>query len=181
MGKYSKRMRKNMTKGEKAMCSILESLGFRYKSQEPYFTESNIGGFYIVDFVIPHIKTIIEIDGEHHKRVEQLIYDDRRDRFFQKEGFTVLRYLNERVLNNKEDIKAQLLRLNLEKSRIVESEKKQVDKKKINEERRKKKEEKQKKHKEKKSLSKQDDKENWKWKTKKKLSPRELIRHRKKI
>ncbi|MES2494720.1 MAG: endonuclease domain-containing protein [Pseudomonadota bacterium] len=55
-------------------------------------------GDYIVDFVCLDRKLIIEADGGQHS--EQIDYDDRRTAFLEKEGFRVLRFWNNDVLDN---------------------------------------------------------------------------------
>lgn len=108
MEERSRIMREKMTEGEKAMCSILESLGFNYEAQKGYLTEHNMGGFYIADFKISH-NIIIEIDGRHHiLDKEQFAYDRKRDEFFREKGFTTLRFSNTEVLKFREVIRTEL-------------------------------------------------------------------------
>jgi very-short-patch-repair endonuclease len=55
-------------------------------------------GRYIADFVCIEQKLVIELDGEQHQ--EQLAYDEQRTDFLQSQGWRVLRFWNNDVLNN---------------------------------------------------------------------------------
>ena len=54
---------------------------------------------YIVDFVSLQKKIIIEVDGGYHCESEQQEYDSGRSNRLESLGFTVLRFTNEEVLN----------------------------------------------------------------------------------
>jgi very-short-patch-repair endonuclease len=54
-------------------------------------------GIYKVDFLCEE-KFIVEIDGyEYHKTKEQRQYDYERERYFQKQGYTVIRFTGTEV------------------------------------------------------------------------------------
>ncbi len=53
-------------------------------------------GPYIVDFVDQEHALIVELDGGQH--TEQQAYDERRTRWLESRGFTVLRFWNSEVL-----------------------------------------------------------------------------------
>lgn len=53
---------------------------------------------FIVDFVCLEQKLIIEVDGNIHD--EQPDYDEIRELYLQAQGFCILRFRNEMVLNN---------------------------------------------------------------------------------
>ena len=67
---------------------------FVIKSQAPI-------GIYIADFVLYPDSTLpvaVEIDGhEYHKTKEQRLNDYRRERFFMKEGYIVIRFMASEV------------------------------------------------------------------------------------
>jgi len=52
---------------------------------------------YIVDFVCFERRLIVEADGSQHAESQ---YDRRRDRFLRSEGFSILRFWNNDVLQN---------------------------------------------------------------------------------
>lgn len=68
-----------------------------------------IGG-YIVDFLVSHWDTdtqiIIECDGHdfHERTKEQAAHDKKRDRFFSKLGYIVLRYTGSQICSNPMEI-----------------------------------------------------------------------------
>lgn len=83
---FKGRMKRNPTKSEFIFRKRLEELGIDFKTQL-------VCGFYIVDFVIPERMLCIEIDGYSHK--DTVEYDERRDDFLRKVGFSVVRIMNE--------------------------------------------------------------------------------------
>jgi len=62
--------------------------GFKFRRQVPFQN-------YILDFVCFDPKIVIEIDGSHHFDSKR---DEKRDAHLQREGFRVLRYWNNDVL-----------------------------------------------------------------------------------
>jgi very-short-patch-repair endonuclease len=64
------------------------------------FTRQHIIKDYIVDFVCLHHKLVIEIDGQYHLDNKQIIKDNSRTEDLQAQGFHVIRFTNEEVLNN---------------------------------------------------------------------------------
>jgi len=64
-------------------------MGIKFKRQKPM-------GNYIVDFVAPSHKLIIELDGGQH--AEQQEYDRGRDTWLRNQGYTVVRFWNHQVL-----------------------------------------------------------------------------------
>jgi len=59
---------------------------------------------YIVDFVCRETKLIIEVDGSYHSELEQMQYDEDRTQALQKLGYRVIRFSNEQVVSNIEDV-----------------------------------------------------------------------------
>src|SRR5277367_3600581 len=55
-------------------------------------------GRYIVDFASHRLKLVIELDGGQH--AEQMKRDAVRTRFLESEGYRVLRFWNNDVMNN---------------------------------------------------------------------------------
>lgn len=98
-------LRKNQTKSEYIIWQKLRSSQLGVKFRRQY----GIGKF-IVDFYCHKLKLIIEIDGHIH--AEQKNYDKYRQEYLEKLGFTVIRYRNEQILyeleNVLEDIKSKI-------------------------------------------------------------------------
>ncbi|MEF8837080.1 MAG: DUF559 domain-containing protein [Candidatus Bipolaricaulota bacterium] len=89
----AKELRKNQTNAEKLLWSKLrdEQLeGVKFRRQQPI-------GDYIVDFVTFDLDLIIEVDGGQHLDDER---DEQRDKWLEGEGFTVIRFWNNQVLND---------------------------------------------------------------------------------
>ena len=91
-------LRKNSTEVERFLWSYLRRSqleGFKFRRQQPL-------GKYIVDFVNFRKKIVIEVDGGQHaiKRVK----DRERDKWLRKEGFEILRFWDNEVLENIEGV-----------------------------------------------------------------------------
>lgn len=71
-------------------------LWFEYLRQISYkvYRQKPIGNF-IVDFYLPQLKLVVEIDGETHMR--DVEYDNNRTRELEKLGLTVIRFWNDDV------------------------------------------------------------------------------------
>ncbi len=67
--------------------------GIKFRRQEPV-------GNYIVDFICFDRRIIVEIDGGQHARDENINKDKERDEWLRNQGFKVLRFWNNDVLNN---------------------------------------------------------------------------------
>ncbi len=83
-----------------------QRLGVRFVRQVPLL------GRYIVDFLAPVVKLVVEVDGESHS--ERSALDARRDRALTRAGYTVLRVAHEDVVREptkvRETIAASLTR-----------------------------------------------------------------------
>ena len=55
-------------------------------------------GIYIPDFCSPKAKLIIELDGSQH--LEQEEHDGKRTKYLESQGYKVIRFWNNDVLNN---------------------------------------------------------------------------------
>ena len=89
----AREMRLNPTDAEHRLWSMLRDrrmLVFKFRRQ--FVIER-----YIVDFICFERRLIIEADGSQHAESE---YDQRRDAFLRAQGFSVLRFWNNDVLQN---------------------------------------------------------------------------------
>ena len=96
--KTARILRRNSTDAERRLwCSIRAKQieGFKFRRQEPV-------GPYIVDFVCFEKKLIIELDGGQHAIDREK--DIKRDDYFTKKGFRVLRFWNNDVSDNYEGV-----------------------------------------------------------------------------
>jgi very-short-patch-repair endonuclease len=62
------------------------------------FRRQHAIGNYIVDFCAPRQKLVIELDGSQH--LEQAEYDAERTVFLESQGYRVLRFWNNDVMND---------------------------------------------------------------------------------
>jgi len=94
----AKRLRSNMTDVEKKIWMQLRAkrfFGYKFYRQVPL-------GKYIPDFLCYEPKLIIELDGGQH--AEQINYDQKRDAFFKEQGFMILRFWNNEVMQNMDGV-----------------------------------------------------------------------------
>jgi very-short-patch-repair endonuclease len=94
----SRRLRKNSTDTEKFLWKHLRNKqlrGFKFRRQQPI-------GRYIVDFVNFEENLIIEVDGGQHAIYRE--QDIIRDAYLKQEGYMVLRFWDNEVLNNIEGV-----------------------------------------------------------------------------
>jgi ATP-dependent helicase HrpA/adenine-specific DNA-methyltransferase len=66
-------------------------LGLKFRRQHSI-------GPYIVDFYCPDIRLAIEIDGGQHNQEENIIYDEERTTYLNSLNIKVVRYWNNEVL-----------------------------------------------------------------------------------
>ena len=96
--KFAKILRRNMTDAEHKLWRQLRAsrfAGYKFKRQAPL-------GKFVVDFVAPSAKLIIEIDGGQH--AEQAQDDAMRTAFLEQNGYRVLRFWNDDVLLRSEAV-----------------------------------------------------------------------------
>ena len=89
---FAKSLRRNMTDAEKKLWYYLRAGrlgGHKFKRQAPI-------GAYVVDFVAPALKLIVELDGSQH--AQQQKYDAARTRFLNGCGYRVLRFGDDEAL-----------------------------------------------------------------------------------
>ncbi|HEY6562361.1 MAG TPA: DUF559 domain-containing protein [Polyangiaceae bacterium] len=63
------------------------------------FRRQVVLGRYIADFFAAEVELVVEVDGGYHGRVRERS-DERRDRWLQRHGYTVLRLSDALALNN---------------------------------------------------------------------------------
>lgn len=89
----AKANRKNPTEAEAVIWNVLraKNLGVRFRRQHPI-------NDYIADFVCLSHKLVIEIDGGYHTDEKVILSDEERTSYLEKDGFTVVRFTNEQVM-----------------------------------------------------------------------------------
>jgi very-short-patch-repair endonuclease len=100
---FSRELRNNSTLGEiilwKKVLRAKEFHGFQFNRQF-------IIGNYIVDFICRKLKLVIEIDGYSHYFKQEK--DAERDKKLSELGYTVLRFTENEVRHNIDDVVSQL-------------------------------------------------------------------------
>jgi len=96
---FARQLRSKQTDAENLLWSRLRAhrlCGLKFRRQQP------IGG-YVVDFLCPEKKLIVELDGGQHQE-ERAGHDAVRDAWLKAEGYAVLRYWNNEVMGNLEGV-----------------------------------------------------------------------------
>lgn len=97
-------LRKNETEAEKILWERIRNnqlKGYKFRRQHPI-------GLFIADFYCHQLKLIIEIDGEYHNLPEQIEKDLERTRILESNGLQLIRFTNEEVQENLENVIAKI-------------------------------------------------------------------------
>jgi len=100
---YAKQLRSNQTEAEQRLWYYLRGkrlMGLKFKRQKPI-------GPYIVDFVCMEHKLVVEADGSQHGGRS----DAKRDAWFAAQGFTLLRFWNNEILEQTDMVLEQIRRV----------------------------------------------------------------------
>lgn len=93
-------LRKNQTKAEEIFWALVKNkqfLGLKFRRHHQI-------GHYIVDFFCNSEKVVIEFDGPVHELPDQQKKDKKRDKYLTSLGNKVLRFRNEELLSNPENV-----------------------------------------------------------------------------
>ena len=90
-------LRKNQTEAEQILWEAI-----RKKSLDVKFRRQHIIGSNIVDFVSLETKLVIEVDGKIHLHKKE--YDAERTKELESVGFSVIRFTNEEITNDIENV-----------------------------------------------------------------------------
>jgi very-short-patch-repair endonuclease len=95
----ARRLRREMSLPEVLLWEHLrgQKTGFEFRHQHPI-------GPYICDFYCAAAKLAIEVDGEYHGRGDRPFRDANRDKFFELNGYRVLRAAAGEVLRDIEAV-----------------------------------------------------------------------------
>ena len=96
---YAKRQRQNPTIAERVLWEYLK----RGQLGQP-FRKQHIIGEFIADFICLPVRLIIEVDGGYHQLPEQQVDDETRTQWLNKQGFRVIRFTNEQVLFDTDNV-----------------------------------------------------------------------------
>ena len=97
---YSDYNKQHPTEAESVIWDLLKA-----KSIDGHkFRRQHIIKDYIADFVCLNKKLVIEIDGQYHLEKGQLVKDKSRTEDLQQSGYTVIRFSNEEVVGNTQEV-----------------------------------------------------------------------------
>jgi len=101
----ARRLRKNLTDAELKLWNELRAhrlMGIGFRRQFP------ISG-YIVDFACPTHRLIVELDGSQHANEDRIAYDQQRTTRLERDGWTVVRFWNDDVLKDIDNVCQHIL------------------------------------------------------------------------
>ncbi len=101
----ARELRQGSTRSERMLWSGLRSrrsAGLRFRRQQPL-------GRYVADFFCAAAKVVVELDGGSHDRRGP--EDRERERYLEQQGLAVLRFPDEQVLVNPNEVVAEIVRV----------------------------------------------------------------------
>jgi type I restriction enzyme R subunit len=96
----ARELRKRQTSAEGLLWQLLRNrqlLEFKFRRQHQF-------GDYVADFYCHEAQLVIECDGSVHESDEQWYHDRNRDAYMIAQGLRVLRFTNDRILNDTENV-----------------------------------------------------------------------------
>lgn len=78
------------------------------KFKQYHWRRQHSFGYYVADFYCHSKKLVIEIDGEYHLEKNQQLYDEVRTNLFKEYGILVIRFSNEKILKNLDEVVSYL-------------------------------------------------------------------------
>jgi very-short-patch-repair endonuclease len=104
---FARRLRREPTAAERRFWALLEPWrlsGWHWRRQAPI-------GPYVVDFCCKRVGLVVEIDGDSHYEAAEIMHDARRTAWLAEQGFRVLRFTNDDVLEGAEGVFAVMRRV----------------------------------------------------------------------
>ncbi len=101
----ARQLRRPMTTSEQVLWEALRDSrlqGIKFRRQHPF-------GPYILDFFCVKAQLAVELDGGVHDKPDQKEYDQERTAFLEEQGVRVIRFRNEEVDGNLEDVIRRIL------------------------------------------------------------------------
>ena len=98
-------LRNDMTIAEVLLWEVLKDRKLftaKWRRQHPI-------DIFVADFYCHEYKLVIEVDGDIHLLEENMDYDDGRNYELEKFGIKVIRFTNDEIFNNIEDVKSRIL------------------------------------------------------------------------
>ena len=105
--KMAHSLRKDMTDAEKILWKRLKDkriFKVKFRRQHPV-------DIFVLDFYCHELKLAIEVDGEIHLNAEVREYDEGRTYELEKFGIKILRYTNEQIFENLDEVLVSILNI----------------------------------------------------------------------
>jgi very-short-patch-repair endonuclease len=102
----ARELRKQQTSAEGLLWQLLRNrqlLEFKFRRQHQF-------GDYVADFYCHEAQLVIECDGSVHESNEQWYHDRNRDAYMIAQGLRVLRFTNDRILNDTENVLEEIVK-----------------------------------------------------------------------
>jgi type I restriction enzyme R subunit len=102
----ARELRKKQTSAEALLWGLIrhrQVFGVKFRRQHQF-------GDYIADFYCHEARLVIECDGSVHDPNEQWNHDQSRDAYMIQQGLRVLRFTNEQILNDTENVLAKIVK-----------------------------------------------------------------------
>jgi very-short-patch-repair endonuclease len=96
----ARKLRKSQTTAEVLLWQLLRNrqlLGFKFRRQHQF-------GDYVADFYCRDAQLVVECDGSVHEPNEQWHHDQNRDAYMIAQGLRIIRFTNDRILNDTENV-----------------------------------------------------------------------------
>ena len=103
---FAEENRKNPTEAESVLWNTLKAKGVGLKFRRQHIIED-----FIVDFFCNEKKLTIELDGGYHRVPEQMKKDEERTARLQELGYTELRFTNEQVLCDIDNVIKEIIQV----------------------------------------------------------------------
>lgn len=103
--KRARTLRHEMTYPEQRLWTVLrdrETNQWKWRRQHPK-------GVYILDFYCHEAGLVIEIDGDSH--ADQKTYDENRTAWLKEQGLKVIRFTNDNVMENLDEVFKEIIRV----------------------------------------------------------------------
>ncbi len=103
---YARQLRKSQTESEKLLWNVLRGRkfhGYKFRRQHP------VSRLYILDFYCFEKMLAIELDGMHHQEKIQKQLDDERSNVLRVLGIRVIRFTNNQVINQMDEVLKKIL------------------------------------------------------------------------
>jgi len=104
LAELARELRAKQTPAETLLWQLLRNrrfFSFKFRRQHQF-------GDYVADFYCHEARLVIECDGSVHDRNEQWHHDRNRDAYMIAQGLRVLRFTNEQILNDIENVLEQI-------------------------------------------------------------------------